>query len=82
VESLLREITAVAREVLRDDQVVLVPGTLFDEIIGWDPMDLVSVVVEIECRFDVQFDLPEIDRIVTVRDLMDMLATKQALAAA
>ena len=82
MESLLREITAVAREVLRDDQVVLVSETPFDEINGWDPMDLVSVVVEIECRFDVQFDLPEIDRIVTVRDLMDMLATKQALAAA
>jgi acyl carrier protein len=38
-------------------------------------------VVEIECRFDLQFELVEIDRLTTVGDLLRMIAAKQALAA-
>ena len=45
-------------------------------------MDLITVVVEVECRFDVQFELPEIDRLVTVGDLLRAISAKQALAAA
>jgi acyl carrier protein len=82
VDILLREITAVAREVLRDERIELVPEALFDKIPGWDALDLVSIVVELECRLDVQFELPEIDRIVTIGDLMTMIAAKQALASA
>jgi acyl carrier protein len=45
-------------------------------------MDLVRVVVEVECLFDLQFDLTEIDRLRTVGDLLQLAASKQALAAA
>jgi acyl carrier protein len=45
-------------------------------------MDLITVVVETECRFDLQFDLPEIDRLVTLGDLLHMIEVKQALAMA
>ena len=45
-------------------------------------MDLVTVVVEIECRFGLEFELTEIDRLSTVEDLLRMIATKQAIAAA
>jgi acyl carrier protein len=80
--SLLSEVILVAREILRDDKLVLESDTRFDAIPGWDPTDLVSVIVELECRFDVQFELPEIDRIATVDDLMRMIVAKRALAAA
>ena len=74
------EVTEVVREVLNDSEIELRDATSFDEIQGWDPMDLVSVVVEVECRFGVQFDLPEIDRLRTVGDLVCMIEAKQALA--
>ncbi|HEY4171726.1 MAG TPA: acyl carrier protein, partial [Rhodopila sp.] len=57
-------------------------ATRFEDITGWDSMDLVTVVVEVECRFGLQFELAEIDRLVTVRDLLNMIAAKQALLAA
>jgi acyl carrier protein len=78
----LTELTAIVRETLRDNQLELAPGTRFDDVAGWDSMDLVTVVVEVECRFDLQFELAEIDRLTTVGDLLRMIATKQALAAA
>ncbi len=78
----LTAIRTIIRDVLRDDGVDIGPGTAFDAIEGWDPMDLVTLVVEVECRFDLTFELPEIDRLSTVGDLLYMIAAKQALVAA
>ena len=78
----LPDITAILRDVLHDNALEIASSTRFDDVTGWDSMDLVSVVVEVECRFDLQFELAEIDRLTTVADLMRMIVTKQAHAAA
>jgi acyl carrier protein len=82
VPAYLPELTAIFREVLRDNELELGPTTRFEDLTGWDAMDLVGVVVEVECRFDVQFELFEMDRLNSVGDLLRMLMAKQALAAA
>ena len=76
----LSDIAAIIRGVIRDVDMDLLPTTRFDDLPNWDPMDLVSVVVEAECRYNLQFDLQEIDRLVTIGDLLMMIQTKQALA--
>lgn len=78
----LAEIRAIVRDILRDNAVDLEPQTRFDDVAGWDSMDLVTVVVEVECRFGLHFELVEIDRLSTVEDLLRMIAAKQAIAAA
>ena len=78
----LPEITAILREVLRDHSCEVTAATRFDDLPSWDSMDLVAVVVEAECRFNVQFELFEIDRLGTVGDLLRMIAAKQASVAA
>jgi acyl carrier protein len=70
------------RDLLRDDDLDVSSTTRFDDLANWDSMDLVTVVVEAECRYDLQFELPEIDRVVTVGDLVDMIEAKQALVSA
>jgi acyl carrier protein len=78
----LPEITAIVREVLHDGDLDLSSTTRFDDLANWDSMDLISVVVEAECRYDLLFDLSEIDRLVTVGDLLRMIKAKQALRVA
>jgi acyl carrier protein len=78
----LTEITGIIRRVLRDSGLELAPTTRFEAVTGWDSMDLVAVVVEVEARFDLQFSLVEIDRLTTVADLLHMIVIKQALATA
>ncbi|HEX4369414.1 MAG TPA: acyl carrier protein [Rhodopila sp.] len=78
----LAEITTILREVLLDPSLECAPATRFEDVTGWDSMDLVTVVVEVECRFGLQFELAEIDRLVTVGDLLRMVAAKRALLAA
>ena len=78
----LAELTAIVRDVLQDTRIELQEATRFEDVANWDSMDLVSVVVEVECRFDVQFELPEIDRLTTVRELLAMIEAKRMFAAA
>jgi acyl carrier protein len=78
----LSDVISVVQEVLRDNEIKLQRATRFEDIQGWDPMDLVSVVVEIECRLGVQFELMDIDRIVTIGDMLSMVSAKQAMASA
>jgi acyl carrier protein len=78
----LYEICGILRKVLRDSDLELSPATRFDDLTGWDSMDLVTVVVEIECRFDLRFEVVEIDGLVTIADLIEAIAAKQALTSA
>ncbi len=75
-------IRSIIRDHLHDGDIEVAPETRFDDLLGWDSMDLVSVVVEVECHFDLQFELPEIDRLATIGDLSQMIEAKQALATA
>jgi acyl carrier protein len=78
----LDEVFQILRELLRDNDLELSPATRFDGLTDWDSMDLVAVVVEIECRYDLLFEAVEIDRLVTVDDLVRAINLKRALAAA
>ena len=78
----LIEITTILREMLCDSGLEIAPATRFDELTGWDSMDLVAVVVEVECQFNLHFELAEIERMISVADLLEMIAAKQALASA
>lgn len=81
VAAALPEITAILREVLRENDCEVTAATRFEDLAGWDSMDLIAVVVEAECRFSILFELVEIDRLTTVGDLLRMIAAKQALFA-
>ena len=73
---------AIVRDLLRDDDLDVSSATSFDRLANSDPVDLIAVVVETERRYDLQFDPQEIDRLVTVGDLMQMIEAKQALVSA
>ncbi len=78
----LAEITSILRQVLRDHDLDITSTTRFNDIAGWDSMDLITVVVEVECRLNLHFEVIEIDRLTNVGDLLRMISTKQAIASA
>jgi acyl carrier protein len=79
---LLGEVAAAVRAVLRDPDLRLTLATELNAIPDWDSVDLIGVIVELECRFDVLFELPELDTLYTVGDVVRSLAAKCSLAAA
>lgn len=79
---LLEEVAVVMRGFLRDPTLDLSMATRLDAIPAWNLPDLIDVIVELECRFDVLFELSEIDSLDTVGSLVRCLAAKCSLAAA
>jgi acyl carrier protein len=78
----LSEIASIIRRQLHDDDLPITASTYFAALPGWDETDLMRIVVEVECRFDVHFTLTETDRLETVGDLLDTTVAKQAFEVA
>lgn len=50
--------------------------------LGLDSIDLVSIVIEIQSTFDVELKNEELVKLVTVKDLLDLIAAKLAAKSA
>ena len=77
---ILAEVTDIVRSVLRDPSIELTIETTADDLPAWDSMNHIAVVVEAECRFDIQFDTREIDALVSVGEIVRMIEAKLSLS--
>ena len=75
---ILSDLTAILREVLDDPELVLTAATSAADIPGWDSMAHIALVVEVECRFGIQFQAAEIEALRQVGDLMALIEAKRA----
>jgi acyl carrier protein len=57
---ILDQITAVVREVLDNDSIVLEKSTVANDVPGWDSLTHVEIVVAIERRLKIRFTTKEI----------------------
>ena len=53
--SILAEVTKIFRAVFEDPAIELTLDTTSDDLPCWDSMSHITIVVEAECRFDIQF---------------------------
>jgi len=51
------------------------------EELGLDSVDVVSVVMQVECRFRIRLAQEELEKVVKVGDLLDLLQTKLVVVA-
>ncbi len=80
--SVLAEIIAILRELMRDPSLEVTPQSTQDDVPGWDSMTHIALVVEAECRFGVQFQTGEIETLRSIGELMRAIESKRARAAA
>ena len=80
--ALFTEINAILRRMLCDNEMDVTSGTRFEDLNGWDSMDLVTIVVEVECHYGLMFEPREIEHLITVGDLMRVVMAKRTLASA
>jgi acyl carrier protein len=75
----LAEVTDIFRCVLRDPELDLTLRTTADDLPGWDSMTHITLVVEAECRFGIQFQATEIEALHSVGELVRAIQAKRAL---
>jgi acyl carrier protein len=77
--AILSEITDIFRSVLDDPCIELTPETTSDDLPFWDSMNHIALIVEAECRFDIQFQTSEIEELTSVGELLRMIQAQLVL---
>lgn len=70
------ELNGVFRQVLEDDTIELTPATTAEDVEGWDSMNHIFIVVELEKRFGVKFHAAEMEELKNVGELATLLKQK------
>jgi acyl carrier protein len=66
----------IFRQVLDDDSIDLKPTMTADDVDGWDSMNHIFIVVEIEKRFGIKFQAAEMEELKDVGELATLVREK------
>jgi acyl carrier protein len=70
----------IFRQVLDDDTIELTPSTTAEDVEGWDSMNHIFIVVEIEKRFGIKFQAAEMEELKNVGELAALVREKSGAA--
>jgi acyl carrier protein len=70
----------IFRQVLDDDEIDLKPTMTADDVEGWDSMNHIFIVVEIEKRFGIKFQAAEMEELKNVGELAALVREKTSAA--
>ncbi len=76
-DEILAALTAIFRDVLDDESIVLSAGTTAADIPAWDSMNHITIVVEAERQFGVKVRTAEIEELRNVGDFVALIAAKR-----
>ena len=71
-------LTSVFHQVLEDDTIAVTPDTTAEDVDGWDSMNHIFIVVELEKRFGVKFQAAEMEELKNVGELATLVKQKLA----
>jgi acyl carrier protein len=76
------EVLPAFRSALESPDLELSLTTSLEDISGWDSMQQVRVMAELECRFGIALESQEMEAVLTVGDCVRLVGAKRALNAA
>jgi acyl carrier protein len=80
--AILEAVADIFRSVFEDPALELTLDTTQDDVPCWDSMNHITLVVEAECRFDIQFLTAEIEDLRSVGAMVRQIQAKRALMTA
>lgn len=69
-EEILQQVTEVIREEFEDDELVITTATVAKDVAGWDSLAHLSLLHEIEIRFEIKFTMAEIQGLKNVGEMV------------
>ena len=72
-EKLYSEITTIFQRIIGDDSIKLAATTTAQDVEGWDSMNHIFIVVEIEKHFGVKFHAAEMEELKDIGELVLLL---------
>lgn len=73
-EGIFARLTDIFRNVFDDDEIVLTDSTTADDIEDWDSLEQINLLVAIEKRFNIKFQLADVSHLENVGAMVDLVA--------
>jgi len=72
-QQILEEVQDIFRDVLDNKEIVLTPETTSNDVLEWDSLSHIQLIVEIESHFDIDFKAEEIISWKNVGDMVHFI---------
>jgi acyl carrier protein len=74
--NLLDDVTAIFKELLDDDTLVITPAYSRDTHPEWDSMTHLNIIFALEMKFGIKFGVADVEAIRSVADLLRLVQEK------
>lgn len=75
-EEVFAKLTDIFRDNFEDDTIELSDATSADDISGWDSMEQVNLLVIIQGKFNISFNIDEVNAMKNVGEMADYILQK------
>ena len=72
-DEILKQLALIFEEVLKQPELKIDYNMSADDIDGWDSLSNMTIISEIEKKWNVHFKLPEILRMKNIGDMIDVI---------
>ena len=74
---ILSEIQVIFRDIFDDNNLIIKEETCSDDIEEWDSIENINIILSIEKKFDVEFDIDEVGEVKNVSDIITLVLRKK-----
>ncbi len=72
-EEIYEELTEIFRDIFDDEDIVLSDETTADDIEDWDSLEQINLLVAIEKKFQIKFQLAQVSGLENVGAMVDLV---------
>lgn len=80
MRDLMSELTQVFQDVFEDDDLVISRSTTAADVAGWDSLQHVTLILQVERRFGFRLSSAEVADLKSVGDLLDIVQRRLGAA--
>lgn len=75
-EDVYKELDIVFQDVFDDDSISVCDATTSDDIEDWDSLEHINLVVAVERRFGIKFNIGEVNMFKNVGEMVDIIMSR------
>ena len=75
-KEILEIVQDIFRDVFDDVTLIITDSTNSSDIEDWDSLEHIALVVSMEKKFNLKFDLKEVNKLANVGEMVDLIASK------
>lgn len=73
-EDIFAQLTEIFRDIFDDEDIVLTDATTADDIEDWDSLEQINLLVAIEKKFNIKFQLADVSNLENVGAMVDLVS--------